>query len=120
MTINDIGLLLIKSINNNSSENKTTFLKTTKVYKDKNEEDYNKNLEDISYYISKYENKRNEYRNLYDEYLSKRFNLYMKWKKSKNVLDLDNLIKLNRPHYEEVPDIYTKKRPKINLRHHYQ
>ena len=120
MTINAIGLLLIKSINNNSSENKAMFLKTTKKYNDKKEDDYNKNLEDISYYISTYENKRNNYKKIYDEYLSKRFNLYMKWKKSKNVLDLDNLMKLSRPPYEEVPDIYTKKRPKTNLRHHYQ
>ena len=59
MTINDIGLLLIKSINNNNAENKLKFLKTSKIYKDKKEENYNKTLEDISYYIATYENKRN-------------------------------------------------------------
>jgi len=116
MTINDIGFLLLKSMNNNSPDNKVKFLKISKVFKDKNEEDYNKTLEDISNYIATYENKRNQNRTLYDEYLSKRFNLYMKWKKSKNVLDLDNLVKLDRPPYEDIPDIYTKKRPKTKLK----
>jgi len=116
MTINDIGFLLLKSMNNNSPENKVKFLKISKVFKDKNEEDYNKTLEDISNYIATYENKRNQNRTLYDEYLTKRFNLYMKWKKSKNVLDLDNLVKLDRPPYEDIPDIYTKKRPKTKLK----
>ena len=116
MTINDIGFLLLKSMNNNSPENKVKFLKVSKVFKDKNEEDYNKTLEDISNYIATYENKRNQNRTLYDEYLTKRFNLYMKWKKSKNVLDLDNLVKLDRPPFEDIPDIYTKKRPKTKLK----
>jgi hypothetical protein len=40
----------------------------------------------------------------------------MKWKKSKNVLDLDNLVKLDRPPFEDIPDIYTKKRPKTKLK----
>ncbi len=116
MTINDIGFLLLKSMNNNSPENKVKFLKISKVFKDKNEEDYNKTLEDISNYIATYENKRNQNRTLYDEYLTKRFNLYMKWKKSKNVLDLDNLVKLDRPPYDDIPDIYTKKKPKTKLK----
>lgn len=116
MTINDIGFLLLKSMNNNSPENKVKFLKTVKIYKDKKEEDYNKTLEDISNYIATYENKRSQNKNLYDEYLSNRFNLYMKWKKSKNVLDLDNLLKYDRPPYEEIPDIYTKKKPKTKLK----
>jgi len=116
MTINDIGFLLLKSMNNNIPENRMKFLKKTKVFKDKKEEEYNKNLEDISHYLATYENKRNQYRTLYDEYLSKRFALYSKWKKSKNVLDLDNLLKLERPPYEEIPDIYTKKRPVTKLK----
>lgn len=116
MTINDIGYLLIKSINNNSSENKAKFLRKTQVFKDKKEENYNITLEDISHYITTYENKRMQFKTLYDEYLSKRFDLYMKWKKSKNVLDLDNLIKLERPPFEEIPDIYTKKRPMTKLK----
>ena len=116
MTINDIGFLLLKSMNNNSPENKVKFLKVSKVFKDKKEEDYNKTLEDISHYIATYENKRSLNTSLYDEYISRRFSLYMKWKKSKNVLDLDNLVKLDRPPFEDIPDIYTKKRPKTKLK----
>jgi hypothetical protein len=116
MELNKIGLLLINSIHKNNTENKNNFFKSTKNFKDRQEMAHNKYLEDISYYISHYEKKRNENKNLYDEYLAKRFILYKNWKDSKQINDLNKLLKLDMPKFEEVPDIYTKKRPKSLLK----
>jgi len=114
--INKIGLLITKSINKNNSENKMKLLKIIEDYKNKKEDIHNKTIEDISYYLATYENKRNENRNLYNEYLERRFVLYKKWYNSKNKLDLDNLFKLEKPNFEEIPEIYTKKRPNSYLK----
>ena len=72
MNLNDFGLSLLDCINKNNVENKKKFMKNINEYKDKNEMLHNQYLEDISYYISNYENKRIENQNLYDEYLNKR------------------------------------------------
>lgn len=116
MDINNIGLLLINSINKNNPENKNKFIKVIKNYNDIKEEKHNQLLEDISYYISKYENKRDQNKTLYEEYIQKRFNLYKKWKDSKNKVNLENLFKLKQPNYDDIPDIYTKTRPKNKLK----
>ena len=76
MELNNIGFLLINSINKNNDVNKRNLMKNIKDYNDNQENKYNNNLEDISYYLSTYENKRNENRYLYDEYVQKRLILY--------------------------------------------
>lgn len=116
MNINNIGLILLNSINKNTTENKKIFLNDIKKYKDEKEKEQNKLLEDISYYIANYENKREENKTLYNEYIQRRFSLYNKWMETKKKLDLDNLFKLQKPPYNDVLDIYTKKRPKTNLK----
>lgn len=114
--INNIALLLLDSINKNSLENKTTFMKNIKIYKEKKEKEHNQLLEDINYYTAKYENKRNENNTLYEEYLNKRFPLYKKWLNSKKKVDLDNLFKLQKPNFNDIPDIYTKIKPRTLLK----
>ncbi len=114
--INNIALSLLDSINKNTPENKTTFMRNIKTYKDIKEMEHNQMLEDINYYTTKYENKRNENNTLYEEYLNKRFPLYKKWLDSKKKVDLDNLFKLKKPEFNNVPDIYTKIKPKTLLK----
>ena len=116
MNINNIGLFLLNSINKNNTDNKNNFLKVVKKYKEKKEDEQNKLLEDISYYRSNYESKRDQNNTLYDEYLQKRFGLYKKWHDSKKKIDLDNIFKLNRPPFYDVPEIYTKNRPRTKLK----
>jgi len=110
MNVNKIGLLLINCINNNNNVNKNIFIKNINEYRDYKETLHNKYLDDLSYYISNYENKRIKNNNLYNEYLQKRFNLYKQWLDNKNIGNLHNLISLERPELEEIPNIYTKKR----------
>ena len=114
--INNIGLLLLNSINKNTPENKNTFMKNIKNYKDNKEKEHNQLLQDISYYTANYESKRDVNNSLYEEYLNKRFPLYKKWMNSKKKIDLDNLFKLQKPKYNDIPDIYTKIKPRTLLK----
>ena len=75
-----------------------------------------KDRDNISYYLSTYENKRNENRYLYDEYVQKRLILYNKWNTTKNNTDLIKLLYFSKLNLEEIPEIYTKKRYKTMLK----
>jgi hypothetical protein len=110
MNFNKFGLSLLDCVNNNNGENKKIFMKNINEYRDKKEELHNQYLEDISYYISNYENKRIENQNLYQDYLNRRFLLYKQWKDNKTIGNLQQLISFPRPELNEVPEIYTKKR----------
>lgn len=110
MNLNGFGLLLLDCVNKNNAENKKMFMKNINEYKDKKENLHNQYLEDISYYISNYENKRVENQNLYDEYLNKRFFLYKQWMDNKTIGNLQKLLAFPRPELTEIPEIYTKKR----------
>ncbi len=110
MNLNDFGLSLLDCVNKNNVENKKKFMKNINEYKDKNEKLHNQYLEDISFYISNYENKRIENQNLYDEYLNRRFFLYKQWMENKSIGNLQKLLAFPRPELTEVPEIYTKKR----------
>jgi len=116
MILNNFGLLLLDSIYKNNSENKKNFMKNINEYNDKNEKLHNQYLNDISFYISNYENKRIENQNLYDEYLNKRFSLYKQWIDNKSIGNLQKLLAFPRPELIEVPEIYTKKRIISNLK----
>ncbi len=116
MEINKIGLFLIDSINKNNNENKNKFMKIIKNFKDNQEIKHNENLEDLSYYLANYENKRNENKSLYDEYIHKRFLLYNQWINRRNNSNLIKLLNFPKLELEEVPEIYTKKRFKNMLK----
>lgn len=115
MNINNIGILLLNSINRNNSENKFKFIKEVDNYNKKKNDDNDKLAEDLNYYTANYENKRDENNSLYNEYIQKRFALYKNYIDSKRKIDLDNLFKLKTPVYNNIPDIYTKKQPRVFL-----
>jgi len=111
MNINKIGLSLLNCIRINNDVNKNIFLnKDIKDLREYNEKKHNKYLEDISFYISNYENKRNENTTIYEEYLNRRFGLYKQWLDNKNIDNLHKLVNFPRPELNDVPDIYTKQR----------
>lgn len=110
MNSNNIGLLLLDCVNKNNMENKKMFIKKVDEYRNKKEDLHNQYLEDISYYISNYENKRIENDNIYQEYLQKRFILYKQWMDNKTIGNLQKLLAFPRPEIKEIPEIYTKKR----------
>lgn len=113
MNINNIGVLLINSINKNSPENKTKFLKEVKSYNTDKANEAAKIASDLNFYVTNYENKRDSTNSLYTEYIQRRFELYKKWIDSKKKVDLENLFKLKQPEFNIIPDIYTKKRPRV-------
>jgi len=113
MNINNIGILLINSINKNSPENKTKFLKEVNSFNATKSKEAAKLMSDLNYYVTNYENKRDSSNSLYTEYIQKRFALYKKWIDSKKKVDLENLFKLKQPEFNVIPEIYTKKRPQV-------
>jgi len=116
MLINNLGLLLINTINNNTPTNKNKlFIGITNYKKDlQKKQDFIKKQKDN--YINNYEQKRNEDKINYDEYLHNRNLLFNKWKKTKNPIDLQTLLSYKLPELYNVDNIYTYDIKKSNLK----
>jgi hypothetical protein len=108
LSLFDIGYILIDNIINvKNDSNKIKLLSAVKTH---NIEVSNKKEEIIrktNIYLNEYEIKRKNNNNNYDKFLKKKEDLFNKWKQSKKIKDLYNLISLQQPEYEDVPDIYT-------------
>jgi L-cysteine desulfidase len=118
MRLSDIGLLITKSINQLS--NKKELLNAVDELKKKRVQQKNIELAKKTYYISKYEQKRDENEANYNVYLQEKNALFKKWKKNKKLSDLTNLVSLQFPEFNEVDDVYTSQIPinKTKLAHH--
>jgi len=105
MRLSDIGLILTKSIHQKSNKkellNAVEELKKT-LAKEKKIESSKKN-----YYLTKYEQKRNENEAKYNIYLQEKISLFKKWKKTKKISDLNALVSLQFPDFKQIDDIYT-------------
>lgn len=107
MKLNDFGLLLtsaINSINPNAKKELITISEKEKYLRLINQEKEEKKRE---VYLNTYEYKREKNRLLYDEYLANRRILYNKWKESKTIANLQELLSYKLPEIIEVPDVYT-------------
>jgi hypothetical protein len=108
LSIIDIGHLLIDNIINIKNDNNK--IKLLSVLKNYNKDILDKK-EDIikrsNMYITKYDMPRKNNKNNYDKFLRAKGLLFNKWKQSKKVKDLYELISLQQSEYIEVPDIYT-------------
>ena len=108
LSILDIGHILIDNvINIKNDSNKIKLLSALKIHNkdisDKKEEIVKK----TNLYINTYDMPRKNNLTNYDKYLRTKELLFNKWKQSKKTNDLYELISLQQPEYNEVPDIYT-------------
>ena len=108
LSILDIGHILIDNVIN--IKNDSNKIKLLSVLKNHNKDILDKN-EDIikrtNIYITKYDMPRKNNNTNYDKFLRTKGLLFNKWKQSKKVKDLYELISLQQPEYIEIPDIYT-------------
>ena len=118
MRLSDIGLLITKSIN--QSSNKKELLNTVDEFKKKQILQKNIELAKKTYYITKYQQKRDENEANYNIYLQEKQALFKKWKKNKKLSDLTELVSLQIPIFKEVDDVYTSQIPinKFKLARH--
>ncbi len=105
--MNNIGLLLTKTINNNSKENKLLLLNDINKFIKAKEAKQMDLIKKKNFYIDNYELKRKEDENTYAEYKEEYKELYNNWKKSKKIVDLQKLLALKSPSLNNVDDIYT-------------
>lgn len=116
MKLNDFGLLLTSAVNNTNPNARKELILTSEKEKDmkiKKQEMIEKKKE---FYLNTYEYARERNRILYDEYMANRRILYNKWKESKNLADLQNLISYKLPEIIDVPHLYTYDIKKSKLR----
>lgn len=103
----NIGFILVDNINNKNDINKVKLLSSVG--------NFNKNLEKQKEYVIKkqndyfikYETPRKNNIDNYNKYLLDKNILYEKWNISKNIKDLYELLSLNKPIINDVPEIYT-------------
>lgn len=105
--MNNIKLLLTKSIDNNSKENKLLLLNEIQKYNKLNETKQMNLIKKKSFYMDNYEIKRKEDENIYAEYKEEYKQLYDNWKKTKKITELQKLLSLEMPKLNNVQDIYT-------------
>jgi hypothetical protein len=116
MKLNDFGLLVTSAVNSTNPNAKKEILINSEIHKNefiKNKEKENKKKE---YYINTYENIREQYRILYEDYIINRQILYNKWIETKSLADLHNLISHKIPDIETIDDIYTTDIKRSNLK----
>jgi hypothetical protein len=108
LSIIDIGHILIDNIINiKIDSNKIKLLSALKNH-NKDISDMNEEIiKNRNMYITKYEIPRKNNNDNYDKFLRTKELLFNKWKKSKKVKDLYDLISLHQPEYIDIPDIYT-------------
>jgi hypothetical protein len=116
MKINDIGLLLIMAINNNILLNKNKLILSIENYNKSEKEKENNEIKKKEFYQITYEQKREEDKIIYNEYINNRLLLYNKWQKTRNIEDLENLINYKLPPLNLVNDIYTSDLKKSKLK----
>ena len=107
MNINIFGLLLTNSINNNNIQNKNKLLTVINDNKKLKQEKNSSLISKNDYYFNNFIIKRNENDKNYETYLINRLLLYKTWKKTKSLIDLQNLVEFKTIEYNNVPDIYT-------------
>jgi len=109
MKLNDFGLLLTSAINN--IDENTNIKRELILISDKHRRNLIKNKENINkkqeFYLTNYENKREELRMSYDVYLANRKILLDKWKETGSIADLKNLVAYRFENIENIPNIYT-------------
>ena len=108
MKLNDFGILLTTAINNTNPNAKKEIIMNSEKYKKTIMEKQEKENKKKEFYINNYENIREQYRILYEEYIANREILYNKWKETKGIADLQNLISHKLPDMQTIDDIYTK------------
>jgi len=116
MRLNDFGLLLTSAIDNTNPNAKKELISLSdkenrlKIFKEEKE---NKRIE---YYKNTFENKRENDKKLYEEYLEHRKILYNKWRETKGIGDLQELITYKLPEISDIPEIYTSDIKKSKLK----
>ena len=105
----DIGYILIDNIINIKNDtNKTKLLSAVKNHNKHISDKKEELIEKQNIYINDYETPRKKNIDNYNKYLRNKEILYNKWKTSKAVKDLYELISLKQPEYTEIPnDIYS-------------
>lgn len=109
LSLIDIGYILIDNIINIKNDtNKTKLLSSVKNHNKHISDKKEELIEKRNIYINDYETPRKNNIDNYNKYLRNKEFLYDKWKKSKTVKDLYELISLKQPEYIEIPiDIYS-------------
>jgi len=105
--MNNIKLLLTKTIHNNTKENKLIILNEVEKYRKANENKQMDLIKKKNFYMDNYETKRKEDESTYAEYKEEYKQLYEAWKKTKKISDLQKLLSLNMPKLNNVDDVYT-------------
>jgi len=107
MKLNDLGLLFIMAIHNNSQKHKDLFLSNIEKHKKNVTQNNDIIMKKKEFYITNYEQKRNENNTNYEEYIHNRLLLYNKWKNTNKLQDLQKLVNYPKPNFYDVNDIYT-------------
>lgn len=107
MKLNDFGLLLTSAINSTNPNAKKELITISEKERDLRIINQEKEAKKREVYLNTYEYNREKNRILYDEYLANRRILYNKWKESKTIASLQQLLSYNLPEINEVPDVYT-------------
>lgn len=109
LSLIDIGYILIDNIINIKNDtNKTKLLSSVKNHNKHISDKKEELIEKQNIYINDYETPRKNNIDNYNKYLRNKEFLYDKWKTSKAVKDLYELISLKQPEYIEIPnDIYS-------------
>ena len=108
LSIIDIGHILIDNVINIKTDSNKIKLITALKYHNKDILDKKEEIiKKTNIYTTKYDMPRKDNINNYDKFLRTKELLFNKWKQSKKVKDLYNLISLQQPEYIEVPEIYT-------------
>jgi hypothetical protein len=116
MKLNDFGILLTSAINNTNPNAKKEILINSEKYRIILNEYQKKENIKKDFYINNYENIREQNRIIYDEYIINREILYNKWKETKGIADLENLIIYKFPDMQIIDEIYTKEIKKSKLK----
>jgi hypothetical protein len=107
MKLNNLGLLLIAAIHNNTQKNKDALISSAEKHKKNIANNNDLILKRKEFYLKNYEQKRNENNTLYEEYIHNRLQLLNKWKNTNKIQDLQLLVNYQKPIFHDVDDIYT-------------
>ena len=107
MKLNELGLLLIMAVSNNTQKNKDIFLANIEKHKKTVTSNNDIIQKQKDFYVVNYEQKRNENNSNYEEYIHNRLLLFNKWKTTNKLQDLQQLINYAKPEFYDVNEIYT-------------